>query len=100
MWYPIFRIGDCMNRRGFTLVEVLVTIVIIALLSGIGIVSYRSLFGLGEENYYESVENDVLLASNDYFTDHRDQLPVEGQYVKISLAELVEKKIFRASKRQ
>ena len=77
------------NKKGFTLVEVLVVIVIIALLGGIGVVGYQTFFKTGEERYFDSVESNVLLAANDYFTDHRDQLPTGNEVIEIGLNDLV-----------
>ena len=81
-----------MNKKGFTLVEVLVTMVIVALLGGVGVVSYQTFFKSGEERYYDSLESDLLLAGNDYFTDHRDELPTGNYYSEVSLSDLMREK--------
>ena len=78
-----------MNKKGFTLVEVLVTIVIIGLLSGVGIISYQTFFKTGEQRHFEATESDVLLAGNDYFTDHRDELPSGNNISEVSLNDLI-----------
>ena len=77
-----------MKKKGFTLIELLVAIVIIALLSGLGVVSYRSIFTTAEEKYYNAIESNLLLAGNDYFEDHRDELPVGSEYSSVSLVDL------------
>ena len=81
-----------MNRKGFTLVEVIVTILIIAILSGVGVVGFQTFFKTGEDRYYDALESDILLASNDYFTDHRDLLPTSGTYGEVSLSDLIKEK--------
>ena len=81
-----------MKNKGFTLIELLVSIVIISLLSGIGIFSYQALFKTGEEKYYDSLESNILLAGNDYFEDHRDELPTGSNYSEVSLASLIDSK--------
>ena len=81
-----------MNRKGFTLIEVLVTITIIAILSGVGVISYRTFFDSGKENYYKSLESNILLSASDYFLDHRDLLPVTSYYTEKKLSDLIEKK--------
>ena len=81
-----------MNKKGFTLIELLVTIVIMGLLSGIGIISYRSFFQTAEDKYYIVIENNLLLAGNDYFADHRDMLPSEGNSREVPLASLIDLK--------
>lgn len=79
-------------KKGFTLVELLVTLVIIALLGGIGIISYQSFFNIGKEKYYSTLESGILLAGNDYYLDHRDKLPSENSIEKISISDLEEGK--------
>ena len=81
-----------MNKKGFTLAELLVTFVIISLISGIGVIAYKSFFDVGESNYYKSLESNILLSANDYFQDNRDMLPVADNYKEVLLSELVEKK--------
>ena len=81
-----------MDKKGFTLIELLVAIVLISLLSGIGIFSYQSLFKTGEDRYYDALESNILLAGNDYFEDHRDELPTGSNYSEVSLANLIDSK--------
>lgn len=81
-----------MKRNGFTLIELLAVILIIAMLGGIGIISYRTVFSSAEERYYNSVENSILLAGNDYFEDHRDELPVGDEYRMVLLSTLIDTK--------
>ena len=81
-----------MNKKGFTLIELLMVIVIISLLGGIAIVGVKVFLSRGEKDYYNILEENMLLAGNDYFSDHRDELPI-GSYVnEVSLGELVENK--------
>ncbi len=65
-----------MNKKGFTLIEVLAVFAIIAIIGGIGLISYRSFSDKGQSNYYKSLESDLVLAGNDYFQDNRDLLTV------------------------
>ncbi len=81
-----------MNKKAFTLIEMLAVIFIIGLLSGIGLVSYRSFFSSAEDSYYSSLENNILLAGNDYFEDHREDLPSGDNYSEIPLSTLIEGK--------
>ena len=88
------------DKKGFTLVEVLVTIVIIGLLSGIGIIAYQSFFNTGEEKYFNALESDILLAGNDYFTDHRDELPSGNNISEVSLTDLINAKYIEELKKE
>ena len=81
-----------MNKKGFTLFELLAVIIIIALLSGIGIVSFRSVFTDSEKKYYSSLEQNLLLAGNDYFEDHRSELPTGNELSSINLEDLIDSK--------
>jgi prepilin-type N-terminal cleavage/methylation domain-containing protein len=81
-----------MNKKGFTLIELLAAIVIIALLSGIGVVSYRTIFKTAEERYFNVIESNMLLAGNDYFEDHRSELPLGSEYKEVTLATLTDSK--------
>ena len=74
-----------MKNKAFTVIELLV---IIALLGGIAIVSYNSVFQKVEESYYSSLENGLLLSGNDYFQDHRKELPISG-YSVVSVSDLI-----------
>ncbi len=80
------------DRKGFTLVELLVSIVIISLLSGMGIIGYQSFFKTAEDRYFDALESSILLAGNDYFEDHRSELPVGNDYSEVSLASLIDSK--------
>ncbi len=81
-----------MNKRGFTLIEVIAVILLIGLLASIGIISYRRFFKSAEDSYYEVIENNMKIAGNDYFTDHRDELPTGLDYKEVTLVDLVESK--------
>ena len=80
------------NEKGFTLIEVLVTIIVIALLVGIGILNYSRIFNIGEERYYSSLESNILFAGSDYFNNHRSEMPIENHYNEVSIESLVEGK--------
>ena len=65
-------------KKGFTVVELIVTMVIIALLGGIGIISYNYIFDTASDNYYKTIENSLLLSGNEYFEKNREELPIKG----------------------
>ena len=67
-----------MKNKGFTVIELLVSFVIIALIAGIGIISYNSINSRVETNYYKTLEDSLLLSGNEYFESHREELPVRG----------------------
>ncbi len=78
-----------MNNKGFTLIELVVVLVILALVSGIGVISYKNIFKSVEENYYHTLENNLKISGNEYYKDHRDELPVDG-YSSVALGDLID----------
>ena len=80
-----------MNKKnGFTLVELLAVIIIIGILLLIAIPSVSRYLAKGKNEYYNSLENDILLAGRDYLNDYRTLLPKEiGNVTVISLNELL-----------
>jgi len=78
-----------MKNKGFTLIEMLVSFLILAVIGGIGIVSYNYIIGRVENNYYKTLESELLLAGNEYFNNHRGDKPIEG-YNKVDINTLIE----------
>ena len=81
------------NKKGFTLVEILATIIILGLLVTLGYVSVRNILDQSHENYYKSQEDMVLLAGREYFADYRSALPEEvGETATVTLETLINEK--------
>ena len=68
-------------KKGFTIIELIVTIVIIAIIGGIGVVAYNNIFDASSKNYYKTVEQSLLLSGSEYFEKNRDELPIKGYNV-------------------
>ena len=51
-----------LNQKGFTLVELLAVITILALLMGVAVGAVSWVLGMAEERFYESLEKDLVLA--------------------------------------
>mgnify|MGYP005764655863 CR=1 FL=1 len=82
-----------MNKRGFTLLELLATIIILGLLTTIVIAGILPLLNRGNNEYYNSQEDMIILAARDYFTDYRSRLPKEiGETSSVTLKELIDGK--------
>ena len=77
-------------KNGFTLVELLVVIVLISILGGIGFIALNKFLNIGKKNYYNSLENNILIAGNDYYIDHRYKLPDDDNLSEITLGDLVD----------
>ena len=66
-----------MKDKGFTLVELLATMVILAVLILIGTMTVSNIFDNSKENYYKSLENTLSIAGNEYFNDNREDKPID-----------------------
>lgn len=81
------------HRKGFTIVELLVTIVILGILTSIVYISVSSILDEGEETYYSNQENMLILAGREYFADHRGKLPKKiSETASVTLKTLIEEK--------
>ena len=77
-----------MNKKGFTLVELLVTILLITIVSGLCVVSFSELSRHSNPLFYETIENNIQLAASDYVLDHRNNLPLADNLMEINLSDL------------
>lgn len=66
-----------MKNKGFTLVELLATIVIIALISGIAVVSYNSIHNRTRTKVYETYEDGMKVAIQELIIDEPNLLGVD-----------------------
>ena len=82
-----------MKRKGFTMVELLVTIIILGLLTTLVITSITRILDKSHREYYESQENMLVLAGRDYFADYRSKLPKEvGETSSVTVETLINEK--------
>jgi len=58
-----------MNNKGFTLIEILTTLVIISLILLIAVPSVASLLNQGKEKSYEILKNNLPTAAENYITE-------------------------------
>ena len=66
-----------MKDKGFTLVELLAAMVILALLIFVGTMTVSNIFDNTKDNYYRSLENTLSIAGNEYFNDNREDRPID-----------------------
>ena len=67
-----------LNRKGFTLVEVLAVIVILGLLAVIMIPNVGVLIEQNKNNSYDELKNSIVMATRNFFSDYRYQISVDG----------------------
>ena len=81
-----------MNKKGFSLVELLATIVIIALLSGVATISYSAFIRQSENNTFERYQDTMHSEAVAYFLDNPTEIPTSSTK-RLSLAMLKTKAI-------
>ena len=63
------------NKNGFTLVEILTVIIILGILVAIAIPAISRYMKLGEERYYKSLEEELVIIGRDYYTKNKNEIP-------------------------
>lgn len=65
------------NKKGFTLTEILAVIAILGVILAIAVPSYNSLSKKFEKEYYDKLEGSILAAAKSYWKDNPDNRPKE-----------------------
>lgn len=68
------------NKKGFTLTEILATIAILGIIVAIAVPSYNALSKKFEREYYKSLEGSILSAAKSYYKDNQESKPEELLY--------------------
>ena len=87
-----------MNRKGFTLVELLGVVAILAVSLLVIIPSVTSMLRTSKVNEYEEFTKDLYLATETYINDNREkypQLETPGNSVKVYIKELKEELLIK-----
>ena len=80
-----------LNKKGFSMVEIIATVAILGILSLIGIVSVNSIIERGKEEHYVSAEKALKMTAESYAQANRNYLPKNvGEMRKVTLKQLVE----------
>ena len=58
-----------MNNKGFTLIEILVTLVLITVLLGVAVSVLRPTMSAGKRETYELMKNNIVTVSYDYINE-------------------------------
>lgn len=79
-----------LNKKGFTLVELLAVITILGILMSVAIGAVSWILESAKDNFYKTLEKNILLTAETYYSDHRASLPKNiGQKAKIGILTLV-----------
>ena len=73
-----------MNKKGFTLVELLGVIVLIAILAGLAVISVNHIINSGKMGLYKNYENTLENATRNYFIDNINDMPSVNSSKNIS----------------
>lgn len=79
------------NNKAFTMLELLASIIILIIISGIAISSVAGYLKKSHNEYCKSTVDMVTLAGRDYYKDNRSQLPLEGTK-EVYLRQLINEK--------
>lgn len=71
------------NKKGFTLTEILAVIAILGVILAIAVPSYNSLSKKFEKAYYEKLEDSVLAAAKSYYKENAESRPAELLYSSV-----------------
>lgn len=79
------------NKKGFTIVELLAVVVIIGVIGTIAIVGVNSVIKRSHEKYHLAQAKLFVAAAQTYFSDHKSRLPVRTfTQTTVTLNELIE----------
>lgn len=81
---------DRKNKKGFTLTEVMIVFVILAILIGISIPIVSRYLKNGKDEYNKNLETELLTLAKKYLSDNPKELPLLGQGKNIYLTNLVQ----------
>lgn len=78
-----------MTKKGFTLVELLGVIVLIAIVSGLAVLSMNGVIGSGKNGLYKNYEKVMKGAAENYLSDYNKLIPPVGGYHDVTILALV-----------
>ena len=80
------------DKNGFTLVELLGVIVVIAILSGLAVVSFNGVISSGKKGLYKNYEKTLEGATKNYYIDNISDIPAVSSNARIFYETLLDGK--------
>ena len=78
-----------LNNKGFSFVELLAAVAILAILSSIAIVGVTNILNKSHKEYYNNERKNLILAAQAYVNENKSKLPkVVGKKEKIEAEDL------------
>lgn len=79
-----------LNKKGFTLVELLAVVAILGILSGFAVMAVTSYKERSRQKLYQNYEKQMKDATVNYFTSHLEEIPDAGNNKDINIDDLIE----------
>jgi len=79
------RFGWKNERKGFTLIEIIVVVVIVAILAALIIPAISRYVKSGKDRYHKELENQLVLVGKDYYASNPRELPENGKIKQVWL---------------
>ena len=77
-------------KKGFTLVELLGVIIVIAILSGLAVISISSIIDKGKNDLYKDYEKTLEVGTQNYLINHYEKMPKENNQTTITYKNLMD----------
>ena len=74
--YNILIIGDGMNNKGFTLLEIILVVAILGVITLIVVPSVSSILNKNKNDQYENLKKSIISAAKMYVSDNRYDLGI------------------------
>lgn len=76
------------KKNGFTLVELLAVIVVVAVLGSIAVANFQPVIQKSKRSVFTTYEESMLTRAKVYFINHDDKIPAVGGTLKLGLNDL------------
>ncbi len=86
---PIAKKKTVTKKKGFTLIELILVIVIVGVLGLLVVPRISSLISSGKNTYYTTIEKEMTLLAKDYYADQMKELPLSGSSVELTMSKLL-----------
>ena len=79
------------NKKGFTMIELLATIIILSILMALGVVSIQKILNKAKKSNYQDFEKTLKSSTSNYLIEHTGDIPNIGSTFRINANDLINK---------